>query len=327
MSITPRLTIGIPTYKRALERPELLQQAIRDAIGQTVPTRVIVCDQGKSDECRGVCREWSGHPHFRYMESQATTLWENWRHAAETAADDGAEFFSWLQDDDGLSEKFASRVCRAMDYYPDAGAYCSNLALAYDNNLGYKHVSNPGPKVPIDVVHGVPMAWPGALLTILGYFDSWCMAPAKAFRVDDQFREMLRGLPGDCDCFTERLDIAGACVGRRFVVDPKQAGYWNIHGKNESQVTGEKQPGQVVPAYAYLDTLMDRIPEWRNELLGWMSVAPPAMVETYFKGGLPHREKSGYAAQILDVFEDAMANGGFDVEKIKADVAGKAVAA
>ena len=316
----PRLTIGIPTYQRAADRPGLLQQAIRDAIGQTTPTRVIVCDQGKTDECRDICREWQEHPDFIYAASPATSLWENWRYVAELAADDGAEFFSWLQDDDGLSEKFSSRVCRSMDYFPDAGAYCSNLALAYDNCLGYKHVSNPGPKVPVDIVHGRPMPWPGNLLVILGYFDSWCMSPAKAFRVDDQFRTMLASLPGDCDCFTERLDVAGACAGRRFIVDPKQAGYWNIHGKNESQLTGATQPGQVKPAYAYLDTLMDGIPDWRQELLGWMTVCPPGLVETYYKGGYQHREKSHYTDQILNLFEDAMAGGGFDMERVKADI-------
>ena len=112
------------------------------------------------------------------------------------------------------------------------------------------------------------------------------------------------------------------------MVDPKQAGYWNIHGKNESQITGETQPGQVAPAYAYLDTLMDRIPDWRQELLGWMTVCPPGLVETYFKGGLAHRDKSPYCSQILDLFEDSMRSGGFDVDKILAEVgAGKAVAA
>jgi glycosyltransferase involved in cell wall biosynthesis len=323
----PRLTIGIPTYKRAVERPELLQQALVTAMGQTIPTRVIVCDQGQCDETRGVCREWEAHPNFRRIESPATNLWGNWRHVAQAAADDGAEFFSWLQDDDGLSEKFASRVCRAMDFYPDAGAYCSNLSLAYDNLLGFKHVSNPGPKVPVDVVRGVPLAYPGSLLTILGYFDSWCMAPAKAFRVDDQFRAMLDALPDDCDCFTERLDVATASLGRRFIVDPKTAGYWNLHGKNESQVSGATQPEQVAPAYAYLDTLMDRIVDWRQELLGWMSCCPPGLVETYFKGGLPHRAKSSYLSQILDLFEDAMRGGGFDVDAMLEAVKEKEVAA
>jgi len=37
-----------------------------------------------------------------------------------------------------------------------------------------------------------------------------------------------------------------------------------------------------------------------------MTVCPPGLVETYWKGGLPHREKSGYMAQVMDVFEDAM---------------------
>lgn len=324
----PKLTIGIPTYTRSVERPELLQQAIRTAIGQTIPARVLVSDQGDNPETREVCREWADHPLFRRVVSPAKTLWQNWRHAAEVAAEDGASFFSWLQDDDGLCEKFASRVCRAFGYFPDAGAYCSNLAIAYDNCLGFLHVRNFGPKVPVDVVHGRPAEWPGALLVILGYFDSWCMSPAKAFRVDAQFLGMLRDLPDDCDCFTERLDVAGACVGRRFVADPKQAGYWNIHGKNESQITGEKQSGQVAPAYAYLDTLMDRVPEWRNELAGWMTtLGTPSLIETYYRGVLQHRDKSPYAAQILDYFEDVLSQSGVNVAKIQAEVESVGVAA
>lgn len=311
----PRLTIGIPTYKRVTERPELLQEAICSAVAQTVPANILVVDQGQTAECKEVCKEWKEHPNFRYIESPATSLWENWKYAAETAADDGAEFFSWLQDDDLLCEKFSSRVCRSFDYFPDAGAYCSNLALSYDNRLGFLMVRNPGPKVPVDTIRGKPAAWPGNLLTVIGYFDSWCMSPAKAFKVDDQFRKMLASLPDGCDCFTERLDIAGACIQRRFIVDPKQAGNWNIHGKNESQITGDKQPAQVKPAYEYLDTLMEQIPDWEQELLGWMStLGTPNIIDTYYKGTIKHKGKSAWLDRMLDLFANVLEHSGMSTE-------------
>ena len=130
--MTPRLTIGIPTFNR----PERCQRAIQSALGQSVPCNVLVADDGTNDETEYTCREFSEHPNFRYLRSPAKTLWQNWRWVACPAIARGAEFFTWLQDDDLLSVRFARRVVRSFDKYPKATVYCSRLAPAYDNMLG-----------------------------------------------------------------------------------------------------------------------------------------------------------------------------------------------
>ena len=326
----PRLTIGIPT----LDRWEHLQDAIKEAMGQTLPARIIVADQGKCPETKGVCDSWSDHPWFKRIDSPATNLWENWRFVAEQAIEDGAEFFTWLQDDDYLNEYFSMRVCRAFDHYRDANVYCSNLAMSYDNHLGFLHVRNWGPCVPVDVRRNRPTCYPGNLLVIAGYLHSWCMSPAKSFRVNDQFKRMLETLPAECDCLTERLDVAACAMGNRFIVDPKPAGNWNIHDRNESQITGEKQPGQFAPAFAYLDAMMDQIPYWRNELAGWMSCLGgigPNLLKTYYDHLRAHYHKSPYATQIYEIIEGAIKAAGIKIEPEKeetpADVNGHLVTA
>lgn len=303
MSDEPKLTIGIPTFNR----PERLQAAIQSAMGQTIPVKVLVANQTDDDDWELVCKEWLDHPNFKCVQSPATTLWENWRFVAETAADDGAEFFTWLQDDDLLADRFARRVVRSFRHYPGATVYCANLRMAYDNRLGFVGRGNFGPNVPVDIIRGAVMAWPADMLVIAAYFSSWCMSPAKSFRVTDQFRTMLRDLPGNCDCMTERLDIAGAGIGHEFICDPAMAGVWVMHGKNESQISGDRQEGQVEPAYAYLDTLMDQIPHWRKSLAEWMICLGNAYdIESHWKHMRPHRKKSPYAMQISDIFEDSL---------------------
>src|SRR6476646_149147 len=262
----PRLTIGIPTFNR----PERLQRAIASALWQSVPCRVLVADQGKSDECATACREYEEHPNFARVESPATTLWENWRFVAKEAASRGAEFFLWLQDDDLLAERVARRVVRSFYFFPGADLWCSSVNMAYDNMLGVKWSGNWGPKLPCDVLRGQPIDHSGDLLVPVGYFDSWAMAPAKAFRVGKAFHRMLDTLPDGCDCLTERLDIAAVGMGGRFIHDPVTAGYWIIHDRNESQITGATQPAQVAPAFAFLDGLMDRLPGWRQDLNEWI---------------------------------------------------------
>lgn len=316
----PRLIIGIPTFDRCLTRPDLLAKSIVSAAAQTVPASIIVAAQEHDRECRNVCKEWEEHPLFRVVESPATNLWQNWRFVAEEAIKDGAEFFLWLQDDDEITHMLSHRIVHAFDHWKDATVYCSNLGMSYDNGLGLPWKRAWGPKVPADMKHGTPAAWPGNLLTIVGYIDSWCLSPAKAFRVNDQFKAMLAEMPDNCDCYTERLNIAACAIGRRFINDPKSAGIWNIHGKNESQITGESQPAQVQPAFDYLDGLMDLIPDWRQEFLGWMScLGPSDMIQVYYGHLYPHRHKSPYAMQIFDLIEEALKSTGVDVKGLRKD--------
>lgn len=303
MSDTPRLTIGIPTFNR----PERLQRSIQSALGQSVPCRVIVADDGDTDEPERICREYADHPGFTYLKSPARKLWHNWRFVAERACDDGAEFFMWLQDDDLIAPRVARRIVRGFDQFPDANMYTSRLCMAYDNMLGCAWVGNWGPKLPLDLLWGGMTTFPGKLLVPIAYFDSWSMSPAKAFRVGDDFRAMLAALPDDCDMFTERLDIATMGLSGKAIADPNMAGYWMIHGRNESQLTTATCNDQVAAAFRYIDSLMDQVPAWRDELLSWMAcLGTVDLIESLYNGIKDHRGKSPYCDQILNMWEDIL---------------------
>lgn len=299
----PRLTIGIPTFNR----PERLPRAIQSCLGQSVPVRVIVADDGDTDEPGRICKEYADNPNFTYLRSPAKKLWHNWRWCAQRACEAGAEYFMWLQDDDLIAPRVARRVVRAFDQFPDATVYTSRLCMAYDNMLGCAWVGNWGPKIPLDLLWGGMTTYPGKLLVPIAYFDSWSMSPAKAFRVGDDFRSMLEALPDDCDMFTERLDVATMGLTGKAIADPNMAGYWMIHGRNESQLTTATCNDQVARAFAYIDTLMDRVPAWRDELLSWMAcLGTVDLIESLYNGIKDHRGKSPYCDQILNLWEDIL---------------------
>ena len=308
----PRLTIGIPTFNR----PERCIRAIQSVLGQSIPTRCVVANQDASSELKSVCKEFEGHPNFRYCESPATKLWENWKYAAEMAIEDGAEFFGWLQDDDLLSVRHAKRVVRAFDYYPNSILYLSRLAMAYDNMLGCHWTGNFGPKIPMDLLTGMPTEFPGSILLPAAYYDGWGMSPAKAFRVGDAFKDMLNDLPDDCDMFTERLDCAFMGLRGGAIADPNIAGYWIIHGRNESQITHHTVKDQATSAWRWLDDKMDQHPKWREDVVSWISgLGNPGLLESFRKNILEFREDSPYIAQLLNIFEDTLRGCGAVFEK------------
>ncbi len=313
----PRLTIAIPTFNR----PERLERCIQHVIGSSIPVRCIVADDGDSDEPERVCKQWEDHPNFQYYRSPAKKLWHNWKWAAEKAVEEGCEFFQWCQDDDLIASRHARRVVRSFDYFKDATVYLSRLAMAYDNMLGCHWTGNFGAKIPMDLLGGQPTDFPGGLLLPISYFDSWAMSPAKAFRVNERFSEMLEALPEDCDMFTERLDLCYMGLGAKAISDPGIAGYWIIHGRNESQLTVDKCQEQVQVAFTFLDSLMDQHPEWRGDLMSWIgALGTPQLIKSFWENVKDHRGKSPYAAQIANIFEDVMRGMGMafgDAEKVE----------
>jgi len=308
MYYKPRLTIGIPSFNR----PERCARAIQSALGQSLPCNVIVADDGDTDECERTCKQWADHPNFSYRRSPAKKLWHNWQWVAQQAVQDGAEFFTWLQDDDLIADHLARRICRAFDYYPTAIVYCARLAMSYDNMLGCHWTGNFGPKIPMDLLRGQPTDYPGLILLPLAYFEGWGMSPAKSFRVGPVFSKMVESLPDDCDMLTERLDLAYMGMHGGAIADPAIAGYWVIHGRggkidNESQKTQHTLEDQIKSAFGFLDTLMDQRPDWRSCLTEWLSyMGNPESYKAFHSNIYPWREVSPYAAQICEIFEDAM---------------------
>lgn len=304
---TPRLTIGIPTHNR----PERLERAIQFAFGQTAKVRVIVGDNGDNDEAEKVCEPWKDREDFAYYRSPESKLWPNWRWIANKAVEEGAELFMWHQDDDLIRLHTAKRIIKGFDQFPDAVVWTSSLAMSYDNMLGCRWVGNWGPKIPLDVLYGQQTTYPGKLLLPAAYFDTWAMAPAKAFRVGDAFSGMLADLPDGCDMFTERLDIAYMGLHGKAIADPAVAGLWVIHGRNESQITGATCEDQVRTAFRYLDGLMDKCPEWRDQLFSWMTcLGTPDMLKSLRNNIVDHVDKSPYCSQICDIFTDVLRSAG-----------------
>lgn len=326
MPLPHKLTIGIPTYNRA----ERLQRAIQAAIGQSMPCNVVVADDSDDDHAERLCKPWTEHPNFTYLRSPAKKLWHNWRWVAERAYEMGSEYFMWLQDDDIIRVHTARRIVKSMDRYPGCSVWCSNLRMGYDNLLGQLWVGNWGPKIPVDIWGDSAAPFAGKLLTPIAYVDSWSMSPAKAFRCGEWFPKMISDLPDDCDMFTERLDIAYAGLHGEAICDPVPAGIWIIHDRNESQHTGHTCPDQVKSAYAFIDTLMDRNPSWREELLGWIgSLGTLGLVIDYARTLANHKHLSCYASQIYDILAGILEAHGQKVptKDEPKEEAGKAVAA
>lgn len=299
----PRLTIGIPTFNR----PERCFRAIQSVLGQSLPTRCIVANQDSSTDLKSVCKEFEDHPNFKYYESPATKLWENWKFVAEKAIEEGSEFFGWLQDDDLISERHSRRVVRGFDYFPSAHVYLSRLAMAYDSGLGCHWTGNFGPKIPLDLLRGTPIQFPGRILLPIAYFDGWGMSPAKAFRVGDVFKAMLKDLPDDCDMFTERLDIAFMGLHAGAIADPAISGYWIIHDRNQSKITHNNVKKEAASCWKWLDNKMDENPDWRDNLGSWISsLGNPGFIETFRKNIIEFREDSPYIAQLVNIFDDVL---------------------
>jgi glycosyltransferase involved in cell wall biosynthesis len=301
------MTIGIPTFNR----PERCQRAIQSVLGQSLPTRCIVANQDPSSDLKSVCKEFEDHPNFKYYESPATKLWENWKFVAEKAIEEGAEFFGWLQDDDLISERHTRRVVRSFDYYPNSIVYLSRLAMAYDSMLGCHWTGNFGPKIPLDLLRGTPIEFPGRVMLPIAYFDGWAMSPAKAFRVGDAFKDMLNDLPDDCDMFTERLDIAYMGLRGGAIADPNIGGYWIMHGRNQSQITHNKVNDEATSCWKWLDNKMDENPDWRENLQSWMSaLGNPQLIEGFRKNIIAFKEDSPYIAQLINIFDNVLRASG-----------------
>jgi len=96
----PRLTLGIPH----LDRVDSLKKAIDSALGQTIPVRVIVADQGGTEATSELMAQYAEHPFVSHhlTKGHAHCLQENWRLCFEACQ---TEFFAWLQDDDVIGAR------------------------------------------------------------------------------------------------------------------------------------------------------------------------------------------------------------------------------
>jgi glycosyltransferase involved in cell wall biosynthesis len=266
------LTIGIPTFNR----PQFLPKALRSALNQTIPVKVIVTDNGDS----GPTREILASDEFkdagiRYITTDATSAWPNWRAAAASC---DTEYFAWLQDDDVVRDTYAERIVDVMEYFPDANVWMARLSCAFSSTLGMPYKGNC-PWIPMDMLDGNPSRWMGgAILAASSYLTSWSLSPALAFRTGPLFDRALDEMPENCDVFIERLMPARMAYDSPIVGDPIIAGYWVQHTRMLHLQMNADESGcaaQLDTFLATLDRIMDDVSEdWESMLRRWRGWIP-----------------------------------------------------
>jgi glycosyltransferase involved in cell wall biosynthesis len=305
--VSPKLTIGIPTFNR----PEFLPKALRSALGQNRPVRVIVTDNGDSAPTEGIlASEEFKEAGITYIKTTEPGAWPNWRAAAEACE---TEYFAWLQDDDVVRNTYADRIIDVMDYFPDVNCWMARLACAYSAELGMPYKGNC-PLVPMDLLSGKPARWMGGeIIAATSYVTSWSLCPALAYRNNARFREALRAMPVQADIFIERLMPAYVSVGAPIVADPIIAGYWVQHTRMlhlAQNADIDEARIQINNSFATLDTLMDEIEasgaDWRQALRNWLGFIPFDHLKGWMDGVKPRRLPPGtnrgrYLDEVLKV--------------------------
>jgi glycosyltransferase involved in cell wall biosynthesis len=310
----PLLTIGIPT----LDRHRFLRRAIDSCLRQTVPTQVIVADQGHLDETAQIIASYPPSQ-VRHVKTDATTLWDNWKACAKACE---TVYFSWLQDDDIVSPSvrrangtevpgtgFAHRVCAAFDEFPAALHWQGRLYCGVcheDGTLDDVMASwwgQSGPWVLMPIIKQRPLQWPGEILVPTSYLTSWSLSPAVAFRCGEKFTAALDYLPTDADLYAERLIVAALGMQGPFIADPVVAGYWIHHGQNESYKQHAVQEKQKAVAIEFLDELM-RHTDWKEVFRQWCLVMNPMQIMGF--GNDFQMEASVYATELKDVMAQSI---------------------
>jgi Glycosyl transferase family 2 len=273
-----RVTIVIPTFNR----PELLPRALRSALSQTVPAKVIIADDGDTS-CTAA---YLAVHHFkelqsgqvRHLKTGAKTAWPNWRAGAQAADTD---YVAWLQDDDIVAAKYAENIARSLDDFPDANLWMAQLHCAINETLSFWYSGN-GPWMPMDWQEGKRThCQQGSIITSSSYFASWALSPAQAYRNNDAFRQALSEVPDDCELFVERLMPALVTRGGPFVCEPMIAGYWVQHKGQLSLKQQSEQNDHIVRMLGVLDRLMPALPNWENDLFGWCDLIPTQQLANF----------------------------------------------
>jgi glycosyltransferase involved in cell wall biosynthesis len=109
--VTPRVTIGIPTFNRAGR----LTSAVASCRAQTYPNlEILISDNASSDETADLCDDWSRVDHRVTVIRQLHNIGRERNFGAVLRAASG-ELFMWLSDDDWIeSDYVAACVARLV---------------------------------------------------------------------------------------------------------------------------------------------------------------------------------------------------------------------
>jgi hypothetical protein len=309
-----RLTIVIPTFNR----PELLPRALKSALNQTVPAKIIIADDGDTDNTAAFlaahCYTELVSGQITHLKTGAKTAWPNWRAGAKAADTD---YLAWLQDDDIVSKRYAENIARSLDDFPDANLWMAQLHCAINETLSFWYSGN-GPWMPMDWQDGKRThCREGSIITSSAYFASWALSPGQAYRNNDTFRRALDEVPDDCELFVERLMPALVTRGGPFVCEPMIAGYWVQHKGQLSLQQQRDQNSHIGRMLTVLDRLMPSLPNWENDLFGWCDLIPTQQLANFMQS-LAHTFADGRASEyrkpVANVLREAIKRRIFSVK-------------
>lgn len=112
--MTPRITIGVPTYNRG----ELLKRALDSALAQSYPAlRILVSDNASTDITQSMCEAYAAaDPRLVYHRQPVNRgAAANFLGVLTMAT---TEYFMWLADDDWIDPDYVRRCVEALDADP-----------------------------------------------------------------------------------------------------------------------------------------------------------------------------------------------------------------
>lgn len=161
----PLVTVVIPTYN---QRPEILRDAVSSAAGQSIPTEVIVVDDGSTNPVLLLAPpRVIRHPENKGISAALNTGIRAMR----------SDWFAWLSSDDVFDPKKLEKQLAACEERNAKAAFCAYVVVDPEGNvIGYN-------RPPMGVL---------VEKQILGTFPTLYQWP----NVDDQMRDF--GAPGGC---------------------------------------------------------------------------------------------------------------------------------
>jgi glycosyltransferase involved in cell wall biosynthesis len=293
-----KLSIVIPTFNR----PEMLPIALRSALDQIVPAKIIVADDGDIAVTRELLKGDFAEPclsgQIEHLCTGASYAWPNWKAGAEAAT---TPYVAWLQDDDSVHPCYAERICKGFDEAPDANVWFARLQCAGPGKLALWY-SGIGPWVPMDLQFGEQYCMrEGSILATTSLFTSWSISPGIAYRSTPHFRDCLNRHPEYCDIYVERLLPAMVANGGPFIADPMICGYWRQHPDNLSRKQHPEQPEHTKRFLPALNELISQLkPGWKESLAAWSHLIPAGQLLGWVNqidvackegGGSPYRDE------------------------------------
>jgi glycosyltransferase involved in cell wall biosynthesis len=268
------LTLCVPT----LDRPEFLAKCLTSLMKQSIPSKIVIGDQGETKATRKVVRKFEKKLDIEHRLTGATSLWDNWK---KTIAGCETRYAAWVQDDDELSPYYAARIVTGLDNHRGSAVWIARLSMSY-NTTGYScWWEGNGPPLPLDTLNMGVAEVNGDMLMALAPFISPALSPAIAFRIRPGFDDMLATIPNDCDLFHERMHVAEWCKGdkgdRRVLCDPWLVGVWYMHEGNISKVYNRDKAMRRRQRKVFFEWLAPRFQEfdWKDMLQSWSVLVSP----------------------------------------------------